>query len=122
MEILEMIAEWRKGCSLSGKNAINCPACTEALFDSIQHKEEIAIFSGCITPRFDKVIERLKEATSHNYERRRGMRDDTIVSVNDIHAILHEFYRVDRQMRRMYAENERLHAKLENKEEDYRVC
>lgn len=122
MEILEMIAEWRKGCSLSGKNAINCPACTETLIDSIQHKEEVSVFSGCITPRFDKVIERLKAATSYDYERRRGMRDDTIVSVNDIHAILHEFYRVDRQMRRMYAENEKLRDRLESKEEDHRVC
>ena len=40
MEILEMIAEWRKGCSLSGKNAINCPACTEVLIDSIEQKEK----------------------------------------------------------------------------------
>ena len=122
MEILEMIAEWRKGCSISGKHPVECSACTEALIDKIEQKEQIAVFSGCITPRFDKVIERLKAATSHDYERRRGMRDDTIVSVNDIYALLHEFYRVDRQMRRMYAENAKLHNKLESEEEGHRVC
>ncbi len=40
MEILEMITEWRKGCSLSGKNPIECPACTEALIDAIERHEK----------------------------------------------------------------------------------
>ena len=122
MEILEMIAEWRKGCSLSGKNAINCPACTEALIDSIQHKEEVSLFSGCITPRFDQVIDRLKAVTHLQHERRRGHRTDVLVSVADIEALLHEFYRVDRQLRRFAKENSQLRDRLESKEEDHRVC
>ena len=48
MEILKLIKEWRKGCSMSGTNPMNCAACTESLINNIErvaleqisHKDE----------------------------------------------------------------------------------
>lgn len=122
MEILEMITEWRKGCSVSKKHPIDCPACTEQLIDAIERKEKASVFSGCITPRFDKVIERLKDCVRIDSPKRRGMREEAIVSANDVEAMLHEFYRLDRELRRMHSENAKLRHKLEPIEEEHRVC
>lgn len=38
MTILEMIKEWRKGCSCGPHNPANCPDCTMALIDAIERK------------------------------------------------------------------------------------
>lgn len=38
MTILEMIKEWRKGCSCGPHNPANCPDCTAALIDAIERK------------------------------------------------------------------------------------
>lgn len=36
MTILEMIKEWRKGCSCGLHNPADCPDCTTALIDAIE--------------------------------------------------------------------------------------
>lgn len=38
MTILEMIKEWRRGCSCGPHNPVNCPDCTTALIDAIESK------------------------------------------------------------------------------------
>lgn len=124
MEILEMIAEWRKGCSVS-KHPVDCPACTEALINAIEAREKERVFGGCVTTRFDLVIERLRNAVDPVPKdfRQRGLRDERIVKSNDIEAILKEFFRLDRSVRRLYAENIELHGKINAEtEESYRVC
>ena len=40
MEILEMIAEWRKGCILAPHNPAECASCTVALITAIENKEK----------------------------------------------------------------------------------
>jgi hypothetical protein len=70
MTILEMIAEWRKGCSIAGHRGLDdadrelgpecCPACTVALIESIESKvrrEGEANASG-----HDELMERLRLA------------------------------------------------------------
>lgn len=38
MTIIEMINEWRKGCSCGPHNPANCPDCTTALVNAIEGK------------------------------------------------------------------------------------
>ena len=38
MTILEMIKEWRRGCSCGLHNPADCPDCTTALVDAIENK------------------------------------------------------------------------------------
>lgn len=118
MEILEMIAEWRKGCSLSGKNAINCPACTEALIDAIEQKEKLDKHSGCITPKLYLVVDRLRDAASSHpeNEKQRGLHNDRIVDRKDLEALLHEFFRMSKQLHKL---KPHIHVA---EEEDHRVC
>lgn len=114
MEILEMIAEWRKGCSVSRKHPVDCPECTEALINAIEAREKERVFSGCVTTRFDLVVERLRNAVDPVPKdfRQRGLCDERIVKTNDIEAILKEFFRLDCSVRRLYAENIELHGKI----------
>lgn len=43
MEILEMIAEWRKGCTLAPHNPAECASCTVALITAIENKEKLKL-------------------------------------------------------------------------------
>lgn len=96
MEILEMIEEWRKGCSLSGNNPVECTACTETLINSIEAKERLVIYSGCITPKFHLVIDRLRAKVSNKED----VGNLTTVDKADLSALMHEFFRLSKQLHR----------------------
>lgn len=119
MEILEMIAEWRTGCTCAPpEHPEECVACTINLISAIENKEKVQAFSGCITPNFYKVIERLSDAASIHPKngKQQGLASTRLVDRNDINSLLHEFFRLDSLLRKKYP-----HVFVESQEESHRV-
>lgn len=117
MKILEMIAKWRKGCALSSHNPLECTACTEKLINNIESYATVTLYSGCITPKFHMVVQRLQTALSlaranPNYTPKSGV----LVGENDLESLLHEFFRLDGIMRQQFPK-----VPIHSKEEDHRV-
>ena len=98
MEVLTLIQKWRQGCQLAKKNPLDCPACTERLINDIELFETASKFNGCITPKFYLTVDRLREVLG-SPELRRG--DLCSVRHDDLRALLNEFFRLDRELRRM---------------------
>ena len=132
MEILEMISEWEKGCSCAGPmfdemrgnppgttSPSECSECTEGLLHAIKQHEITKTFSGCLTPRFDLVVQRLEKASD---DERGILRTNTrrVVEALDLQSLLHEFYRIDGLYRRLMAKNETPDIKF-NGEENHSV-
>jgi len=98
MEILNMIRKWREGCKFAQHNPLECPACTERLINNIELFESASKFNGCITPKFYLVVDQLTTSV-HNADREK--KDTMVVKVHDVRALLNEFFRLDRELRRM---------------------
>jgi len=98
MDILNLIQKWREGCKLAKTKPIDCAACTERLIDNIEMREKISQFSGCITPKFYMVIDRVRESVT--FATQAGS-EFVSVKVSDLTALLHEFFRIDRELRRL---------------------
>lgn len=98
MEILKLIQKWKQGCKFSVRNPLECPACTERLINNIERYESVAMFSGCITPKFYLVIDRLRAAHDESVEVKA---DTSIVDNKDLGALLNEFFRLDKELRRL---------------------
>ena len=117
MKILSMIAEWRKGCKLSGRNPIECPACTERLINNIENYATVSLYSGCITPKLHLVIKRLRDAlTLARANQNNDPKNEILVSTNDLESLLHEFFRLDTILRQKFP-----NTPISNSEEDHRV-
>lgn len=118
MEILEMIAEWRKGCQFSGKNPVECPSCTERLINNIENYAKVLLYSGCITPQFHKVLERLRLAlTNARAAENKEPQASVLVSTSDLESLLHEFFRLDTILREKFPK-----TSITKEEEAHRVC
>lgn len=98
MEVLRLIKKWRRGCKFAVRNPLECPACTERLINGIEHFESVARFSGCITPKFYMVIDRLRTIVC---QKDIGQKDIMMVHRGDLAALLNEFFRLDRELRRL---------------------
>lgn len=98
MEVLTLIQKWRQGCQLAKKNPLDCPACTERLINDIELFETASKFNGCITPKFYLVVDELRMAVT---EATHGHHDMVHVKASDVRALLNEFFRLDRVLRRM---------------------
>lgn len=117
MKILSMIAEWRKGCKLSGRNPLECPACTERLINNIENYATVSLYSGCITPKLHLVLKRLRDAlTLAQGSQNNDPKSDILVSTNDLESLLHEFFRLDTILRQKFP-----NTHISESEEDHRV-
>lgn len=117
MKILSMIAEWRKGCKLSGRNPLECPACTERLINNIENYATVSLYSGCITAELYLVLKRLHDAlTLAQASQNNDPKSDILVSTNDLESLLHEFFRLDTILRQKFP-----NTHISEFEEDHRV-
>jgi len=134
MEILEMISEWRRGCSCAGPvhdqmlglaagttNPGDCYPCTLGLIEAIEKREKLAAFNGCITPQFHRVIDRVAEAARIDSQHHKGRGEYRNIARIDLDSLLHEFYRIDALYRRLIIKNETQSVEY-IKEEDHRVA
>lgn len=119
MEILEMIAEWRRGCTCAPEDhPEECAECTVGLIRAIENREKVRIHSGCITPKFYLTLDRLRDAASSKpKDKNQLILEERIVNRSDLLAMLHEFFRLDSEIRRL-----RPNIYVEQKDEDHRVC
>lgn len=82
MNILNMIAKFRRGCSFSQPDhPESCVPCTLRLINDIETALKSEQYSGCITPKLHEVIDELQA----NPPKR-----------EDVDALLHEFFRLDK--------------------------
>ena len=87
MNILNMIAKWRRGCSFSQPNhPESCVPCTLKLINDIETALKSEQYSGCITPKLHEVIDELQL----NPPKR-----------EDVNALLHEFHRLDALLKKL---------------------
>ena len=96
MEILKLIQKWKQGCKFAVRNPLECPACTERLINNIEKYESVAMFSGCITPKFYLVVDRLREIHDESVKTRADM---SLVDNKDLGALLNEFFRLGKELR-----------------------
>lgn len=103
MKILDMIAEWRKGCSNAGpshdqmmqlpagtSHPVECCTCTMGLIKAIETHETNSMFSARIIPDLHERIVRLKDAAKD--ADKLGNQQLVVVKKTDLDALLHEFY------------------------------
>lgn len=101
MEILEMIMEWRKGCSCAPpEHPKECPECTLGLINAIEAKEKVAQYSGCITPKLHETIANLYGVVTRVPPKENNwLGSQVLVERDHVLQLMHEFFRLDKLLR-----------------------
>jgi len=118
MEILEMIAEWRRGCTCSRPgHPEECVSCTLGLIEAIERKEKVLTFSSCVTPKFYLVVDRLREVTTFPPKNLNlgAPNEKVFVDRSDLLSLMNEFFRLNSEICK-------LRPAILTKEEDHRVA
>ena len=130
MKILQMIMEWRKGCSCAGpvydmmmghpagtSSPVECPECTIGLINAIERSEQVSVYSGCITPKLHEVVASLYGATARVPPAENNwLGSQVLVERDHVNRLLHEFLRLDKILRQHFP-----NTCPNNPEEDHRV-
>ena len=101
MKILEMIMEWRKGCSCATpEHPEKCPECTLGLIEAIEQREKASQYSGCIAPRMHEMVASLYGAVTRVPPKENNwLGSQVLVEREHVVVLLNEYFRLDRVLR-----------------------
>ena len=111
-KILEMIAEWRKGCSNAGpaydhmmqhpegtSSPVECTECTVGLINAIEMHANQSKYTVNINPELISCILNLIEASKPGADRTKST--EITVKLGDLDTLLWHFFWQDRELRRL---------------------
>lgn len=92
----ELAEQFASLWSATGETSEAFKKLSEAMRNNIESYETAAVFSGCITPKFYLVIDRLRTIHDESVEVKADM---SLVDNKDLGALLNEFFRLDKELR-----------------------